>query len=81
MLAGPIADFLIKLGLPGLAIIALLYGYWKKDTEIGTLQKERVKDRDEDVRAMMTALNANTVATNAQTEVLRTWMASFRGRE
>ena len=80
ILTGPMAE-LLKMGGPGIAIVALLYGYWKKDREISALQNERVKDRSDDVRAMMTALNANTGATNAQTEAFRVWASNFRGRE
>lgn len=57
---------LIKMGLPGIVIVALAWAYYRKDTLVNNLQEKRIQD----AKDMTAALHANTSATQAQTESL-----------
>lgn len=57
---------LIKMGLPGIVIVALAWAYFRKDALVNTLQEKRVQD----ARDVTIAMQANTAATQAQTESL-----------
>lgn len=57
---------LIKMGLPGIVIVALAWAYFRKDSLVNELQDKRVQD----AKDITTAMQANTAATHAQTESL-----------
>lgn len=57
---------LIKMGLPGIVIVALAWAYYRKDALVNTLQDRRVQD----AKDITMAMQANTAATQAQTESL-----------
>lgn len=75
----PIGE-LVKLGLPGIVIIALAWAYWQVNTRLNSLQEARLKDRADDLRSLMQAMNANTTSTNAQTEAVRSLTTLFQMR-
>lgn len=57
---------LLKMGLPGIVIIALAWAYFKKDALVNSLQERRVQD----AKDITIAMQANTAATQVQTEAL-----------
>lgn len=75
----PIGE-LVKMGLPGVVIIALAWAYWQVNTRLSALQDARLKDREDDLRSLMQAMNANTVSANAQTEAVRSLTTIFQMR-
>lgn len=58
---------LIKLGLPGIVILALAYAYLKKDGKVDELNEKRIAEARESVKA----LEQNTSTLETLTEVLR----------
>lgn len=75
----PIGE-LVKMGLPGIVIIALAWAYWQVNTRLNLLQEARLKDRADDLRSLMQAMNANTISTTAQTEAVRSLTTLFQMR-
>ncbi len=66
---------LIKMGLPGIVIIALAWAYYRKDILVNSLQERRVQD----AKDITTAMQANTAATHAQTESLNNLRLLIQG--
>lgn len=58
---------LLNLGLPGVAIVALAWAYLKRDKQLAESQEARIQEAIKGV----TALEQNTAALEALTEVLR----------
>ena len=78
------AEFL-KMGLAGLVIAGLVWAVKYLHTENKELQAARLKDKDEDIRALSKiseasnkAWESNEIATKAQTELFRVFMESQR---
>lgn len=66
---------LLKMGLPGIVIVALALAYYRKDALVNTLQERRVQD----AKDITIAMQANTAATQAQTESLNNLRALVQG--
>lgn len=64
----PVAQELLKLGLPGIVIIALGFALWRERLANTKLWEDRVTD----VRACSSALSESTEATKSHTDALRT---------
>ena len=76
----PIGE-LVKLGLPGIVILALAWAYWQTNSRLARLHEARLKDREDDLRALMQTMNANTISTNALTEAVRALSTLFQARD
>lgn len=60
----PIIQAFLQNGLLGACVLVLAYSYWQKDKRLADIWEKRL----EEARESLTALNANTAATKAQTE-------------
>jgi hypothetical protein len=49
---------LIKLGLPGIVILALAYAYLRKDNKIDEINEKRIAEARESVKAIEQSTNA-----------------------
>lgn len=49
---------LIKLGLPGIVILALAYAYLRKDAKIDEINEKRIAEARESVKAIEQSTNA-----------------------
>lgn len=58
---------LIDLGLPGVAIMALGWAYWRKSERVDQMMEIRVQE----MRETLEAINNNTQALNALATLLR----------
>lgn len=58
---------LLKLGLPGIVILALAYAYLRKDNKIDEINEKRIAEARESVKA----IEQSTNALETLTEVLR----------
>lgn len=58
---------LIDLGLPGIAIIALGWAYWRKSEKVDQMMEVRIQE----MRETLEAINNNTQALNSLTTLLR----------